>query len=141
MTTLQNLLHTCGVDENILVSQARGRCTDWEHWLTPVEEHRPTGEDPGYDDDFQRIREEVNKLSGIDTGLICQLAEKLLTDRCKDLRVITFYIWARLHQDGEAGLAQGLSCWPPCLNGLATACILCAPVAVNRLWSGWVVAV
>ncbi|WP_411749445.1 type VI secretion system protein TssA [Serratia marcescens] len=108
MTALQNLLHSCGVDENILMNQARGRCADWERWLMPVEEHRPTGEDPGYDDDFQRIREEVNKLSGIDTGLICQLAEKLLTDRCKDLRVITFYVWARLHQDGEAGLAQSI---------------------------------
>lgn len=108
MTALQNLLHTCGADENRLVNQARARCADWGRWLMPVEEHRPTGEDPGYDDDFQRIREEVNKLSGIDTGLICQLAEKLLTDRCKDLRVITFYVWARLHQDGEAGLAQGV---------------------------------
>ncbi|QUY50014.1 type VI secretion system protein TssA [Serratia plymuthica] len=108
MTALQSLLHTCGVDEDILVSQARARCADWARWLEPISDNEPTGEDPGYDDDFQHIREEVNKLSGIDTGLICQLAEKLLTDRCKDLRVITFYVWARLHQDGEAGLAQGV---------------------------------
>jgi type VI secretion system protein VasJ len=66
-------------------------------------------DDPGYDDDFQRIREEVNKISGVDTELICQLAEKLLTQTCKDLRVITFYVWARLQRDGETGLAEGVT--------------------------------
>lgn len=108
MVALQNVLHACGVDENTLLSQARARCADWERWLVPVQENQPTGDDPGYDDDFQRIREEVNKLSGIDTALICELAEKLLTTTCKDVRVIGFYAWARLHQDGEAGFAQGV---------------------------------
>lgn len=65
-------------------------------------------EDPGYDDDFQRIREEVNKLSSIDTGLICQLAEKVLNTVAKDVRVATYYCWARLHRDGETGFAEGL---------------------------------
>lgn len=108
MATLQNLLQACGADEKISLVQARARSADWERWLVPINDNEPTGEDPGYDDDFQRIREEVNKLSGIDTGLICQLAEKLLTGTCKDLRVITFYVWARLHQDGESGFAQGI---------------------------------
>ncbi|MCS5933174.1 type VI secretion system ImpA family N-terminal domain-containing protein [Klebsiella pneumoniae subsp. pneumoniae] len=26
----------------------------------------------------------------------------------KDIRIVTYYCWARLHQDGEAGLADGL---------------------------------
>lgn len=109
MTTLQQLRQACAAEENTLLEQARARSADWERWLAPINGTEPTGEDPGYDDDFQRIREEVNKLSGIDTGLICQLSEKLLTESSKDLRVITFYVWARLHQDGEAGLAQGLA--------------------------------
>lgn len=108
MATLQSVLQASGADESALLSSARLRSADWERWLIPISDAQPTGEDPGYDDDFQRIREEVNKLSGIDTALICELAEKLLTDTCKDLRVITFYIWARLHQDGESGLAQGI---------------------------------
>lgn len=108
MTTLHSMLHACGADENTLLNQARSRSAEWERWLSPVTSSQAVGDDPGYDDDFQRIREEVNKLSGIDTALICQLAEKLLTSVCKDLRVITFYIWARLHQDGESGLAQGV---------------------------------
>ena len=28
---------------------------------------------------------------------------------CKDVRVATYYLWARLHRDGEAGLADGLT--------------------------------
>lgn len=108
MTTLQNLISACGADAGPLMAQARLHTADWARWLEPVSDSEPTGGDPGYDDDFQRIREEVNKLSGIDTGLICTLGEKLLTGVSKDVRVITFYIWARLHQDGERGLAEGL---------------------------------
>ncbi|OAT23787.1 type VI secretion system protein TssA [Proteus myxofaciens] len=80
----------------------------WERWLLPITPELPTGEDPGYDDDFERMREEVNKLSGADTDLICTLAEKLITTVCKDVRVVTYYIWARLHRDGESGLADSL---------------------------------
>ncbi|MHA6673458.1 type VI secretion system protein TssA [Enterobacter mori] len=108
MATLQRLIQGCGTDETALLNGTRSPCTDRGSWLEPVSENEPAGEDPGYDDDFQRIREEINKLSGIDTGLICELAEKLLIGTCKDLRVIAFYIWARLHQDGESGFAEGI---------------------------------
>jgi len=108
MSTLQNLVAACHADHTQLRQQAQTRTENWQIWLVPINGTSPTGEDPGYDDDFQRIREEVNKLSGIDTGLICTLAEKLLTGIAKDIRVATYYCWARLHQDGEAGFAEGL---------------------------------
>ena len=108
MSTLHNLVAASQADENQQRQQAQTRTENWQPWLAPVSIASPTGEDPGYDDDFQRIREEVNKLSGIDTGLICTLAEKLLTTGAKDIRVATYYCWARLHQDGEAGFAEGL---------------------------------
>ncbi len=108
MDALQNLVVACQADETLLRQQAQSRMESWQSWLTPISEINPTGEDPGYDDDFQRIREEVNKLSGIDTGLICQLAEKVLNTVAKDVRVATYYCWARLHQDGETGFAEGL---------------------------------
>lgn len=108
MDTLQNLIAACQADETQLRKQAQARVESWQPWLVPVNETRATGEDPGYDDDFQRIREEVNKLSGIDTGLICTLAEKLLKTTAKDNRIATYYCWARLHQDGETGFAEGL---------------------------------
>ncbi|MFP2241282.1 type VI secretion system protein TssA [Pseudescherichia vulneris] len=108
MSTLQNLVAACQADETQLRQQTQVRMENWQPWLAPVTDTSPTGEDPGYDDDFQRIREEVNKLSGIDTGLICTLAEKLLTTTTKDIRIATYYCWARLHQDGETGFAEGL---------------------------------
>lgn len=108
MGTLSTLLMAAGCEKQTLIQQAQSRLSLWDNWLLPVTTDHPTGEDPGYDDDFQRMREEVNKISGVDTGLVCQSAEKLLTEVCKDTRVVTYYIWARLHRDGEAGLAEGL---------------------------------
>lgn len=108
MDALQNLVAACQADETLLRQQAQTHTENWQPWLAPISETCPAGEDPGYDDDFQRIREEVNKLSGIDTGLICTLAEKLMATAAKDIRVATYYCWARLHQDGETGFAEGL---------------------------------
>ena len=108
MSSLENLVAACQSDDTRLRQQAQVRTENWHPWLAPVNNTSSTGEDPGYDDDFQRIREEVNKLSGTDTGLICTLAEKLLTSTAKDIRIATYYCWARLNQDGETGFAEGL---------------------------------
>lgn len=62
---------------------ARTQAALWQTWLLPVTADTPVGEDPGYHDDFLRIRDEMNKLSGADTGLICQLAESLLLTQAK----------------------------------------------------------
>jgi type VI secretion system protein VasJ len=109
MTTLNTLLNLCGEEPQTLMQHMQDALDLWESWLVPISEPRPTGEDIGYDDDFQLIREEVNKLSGINSELICTLAEKLLVQSSKDIRVAAFYVWARLQQDGEAGFIQGLS--------------------------------
>jgi type VI secretion system protein VasJ len=108
MTTLQNLVAACHAEGSHLTQQALTHIEHWKNWLIPINEENPTGEDPGYHDDFQHLREEVNQLSGIDTHLMGELAEKLLTHTSKDIRVVTYYVWARLHQDGEVGLAEGL---------------------------------
>jgi type VI secretion system protein VasJ len=80
----------------------------WQNWLAPLSESNPTGDDPAYEDDFQAMRDEINKLSGMDADLLCQIAETLLCENVKDIRVITWYILARLVNDGEKGLAEGL---------------------------------
>lgn len=111
MSALKRLLaaSTASPDEQQqLMEQAQTQTTLWKNWLLPISAANPGGEDPGYDDDFQRMREEVNKLSGAQTDLIIELAEKLLITICKDVRVVTYYTWARLYQDGEPGLADGL---------------------------------
>lgn len=109
MPSLNTLLNACHAEQTSLAQQAQLQIPLWEKWLAPVSVSQPAGEDPGYDDDFQQMREEVNKLSGANTALVCDLAEKLLTSTCKDVRVATYYIWARLHTDGEAGLADGMA--------------------------------
>jgi type VI secretion system protein VasJ len=115
MSTLQNLVAACQADETSCEAGA-GTHESWQPWLAPVSDTRPTGEDPGYDDDFQRIREEVNKLSGIDTGLICTLAEKLLTTTAKDIRIATYYCWARCTRTAKPALPKGLNCWRDCCS-------------------------
>lgn len=108
MSTLNALLSACQSEETPLLAATLERVAQWEGWLQPLSEASPVGDDPGYDDDFQQMREEVNKLSGADTELICRLAEKLLTGTAKDIRVATYYCWAKLRRGGEQGLAEGL---------------------------------
>lgn len=108
MAILNALLNACHGNRAELLYQAQQQILDWETWLAPVTPDSPVGSDPGYDDAFLQMREEVNKLSGADTALVCELAEKLLITVSKDVRIATYYLWARLHRDGEAGLAEGL---------------------------------
>jgi len=105
--SLQGLISTC-LDGQDAVALARTQAARWEAWLLPISKAAPAGEDPGYDDDFQHMREEVNKLSGANVERVIELAEQLLKQRCKDLRIATYYLWARTQRDGEAGLADGL---------------------------------
>lgn len=108
MSSLHALLSACQAEQEPLLQQTCERVALWDNWLLPVSGTSPAGEDPGYDDDFQQMREEVNKLTGADTELVCRLAEKLLTTTAKDIRVATYYCWAKLHREGENGLADGL---------------------------------
>ena len=79
---LQKLTRSCFADRDALDS-ARTQAALWQTWLLPVTADTPVGEDPGYHDDFLRIRDEMNKLSGADTDLPCQLAEYPLLARAK----------------------------------------------------------
>ena len=42
----------------------------WQEWLEPVSDGHPCGEDVAYADDFEAIKIELAKLSGIDCRLI-----------------------------------------------------------------------
>lgn len=106
--SLASLLESCFAGRDAVL-QGRQQGAAWESWLAPISEQHPAGKDPAYTDDFQRMREEVDKLSGGNAEHVVHLAQMLFKETCKDLRVVTYYIWARLHKDGEAGLADGLS--------------------------------
>lgn len=111
MSSPQALLSACATnqeEQQRLIDNASGTLSLWDNWLKPVSPETETGDDPAYDDNFQLMREEINKLSGTDPALLCTLAEKILCESAKDIRVVTWYIQARLSRDGEKGLAEGL---------------------------------
>ncbi|MET3449709.1 type VI secretion system protein TssA [Ralstonia sp. 1138] len=87
---------------------ARARLDAWEAWLQPLAGEASVGRDPGYEDVFFALREETQKLSGIDDGLIVRSCEQLIKDTGKDLRLASYYALARLRLDGPAGFADGL---------------------------------
>ncbi len=87
---------------------ARARLDAWSAWLQPLAGDAGVGRDPGYEDAFFEVREETQKLSGIDDGLIVRSCEQLLKETGKDLRLAGYYAFARLRQDGPAGFADGL---------------------------------
>jgi type VI secretion system protein VasJ len=83
----------------------------WDSWLQPLSGSSPAGEDPAMTMTSSRCaRRSTN--SGADTELICRLAEKQLTTTAKDIRVATYYCWAKLHREGERGWLKDLNCWP-----------------------------
>ena len=136
--SLQGLRTTCLGDRDAL-ALGREQAGRWDAWLQPVSQQLPTGDDPSYDDDFQCLREEVNKLSGADTEQVICLGEKLLTHRCKDLRVATYYLWARLQRDGEAGLADGLALLAAMVARFGTALLPARPTS-RKLALEWLTA-
>ncbi|MBM1021659.1 type VI secretion system protein TssA [Enterobacter cloacae] len=111
MATAKALLALCVPDDaqqSALLARQQGSLTQWDNWLKPLTDGDGAGEDPAYDDDFQLMREEINKLSGTDSEKLNQLAEKILCYTARDLRVVTWYIFARLQLEGESGLCEGL---------------------------------
>ncbi|KVU06636.1 type VI secretion protein [Burkholderia ubonensis] len=87
---------------------ARSRLDAWNAWLLPLAGDAGVGRDPGYEDVFFELREETQKLSGIDDGLIVRACEQLFKETGKDLRLAGYYAFARLRQDGPSGFADGL---------------------------------
>lgn len=86
----------------------RERIDTWADWLEPLPVADGIGRDPGYEDAFFAIKDELTKLSGIDDALIACSCEQLLKETGKDLRLAAYYTFARLRQDGTAGFADGL---------------------------------
>ncbi len=86
----------------------RSRLDTWSAWLQPLPGESGVGRDPGYEDAFFALKDETNKLSGIDDALIVGSCEQLLKETGKDLRVVGYYAGARLRQDGPGGFADGL---------------------------------
>jgi type VI secretion system protein VasJ len=93
------------------------RIDSWAAWLEPLpggvssgsmSDVKGVGRDPGYEDAFFTVKDEVTKLSEIDDALIVRSCEQLIKEVGKDLRLAGYYAFARVRQDGTAGFADGL---------------------------------
>jgi len=132
MSSPEELLNTCAAsleERQRLISRANDALSLWDSWLHPFTSGPETGDDPAYDDNFQLMREEINKLSGVDSALLCELARKCLCECAKDVRVVTWYVQARLSRDGEKGLSEGLLLLVAMLSRYGQACHPQRPVA------------
>jgi len=85
---------------------ARSKQAGWEPWMVPIRPDAPVGDDPGYDDDFLAIKDEVAKLSDIDDSLIVESTERLLKTGAKDVRLAVYYAYGRMRRDGAEGVAS-----------------------------------
>lgn len=132
MSSPEDLLTACATrqeERQRLISRANDALSLWDNWLHPFTSGAETGDDPAYDDNFQLMREEINKLSGTDSALLCELAQKCLCECAKDIRVVTWYVQARLSRDGEKGLSEGLLLLVAMLTRYGQACHPRRPVA------------
>lgn len=86
---------------------ARSTQTRWEPWLKPIRPDAVVGDDPGYDDDFLAIKEEVAKLSDVNDTWIVESAERLLKEAAKDVRLAVYYVYGRMRRDGADGIGDG----------------------------------
>ncbi|KWK47909.1 type VI secretion protein [Burkholderia stagnalis] len=105
--TLANFVKTL-VGGNRDDSLGQPRFDAWDAWLQPLAGDSGVGRDPGYEDAFFELRDETQKLSGIDDGLIVRSCEQLMKETGKDLRLAGYFAFARLRQDGPAGFADAL---------------------------------
>ena len=62
----------------------RVRLDAWESWLLPLAGDGGVGRDPGYEDLFFALREETQKLSGIDNGRIARSCCNQHQRHCQD---------------------------------------------------------
>lgn len=82
--------------------------SDWLSGLTAPLPETACGEDPRYLDAFQQVKEEIDKLRGVNYEMILLSCRDLLTRVTKDLRLGGYHMLAATYVEGLPGLADGL---------------------------------
>lgn len=87
----------------------------FQAWVDPLGEASPCGEDIGFSDEFESLREEVEKSvslhqgRGTDWPLVLRMATQLLGGRSKDLWVLCYGVMAAYETQGTMCCAAALS--------------------------------
>lgn len=77
---------------------------------TPISEGKPTGDDVRYDDAFQELKSEIDRIGSaatdIDYDRILELSRKILREKSKDLNTAGYLIVGLSRTEGVKGLAE-----------------------------------
>ena len=79
----------------------------------PIQGGEPAGKDIRYEADFEAVQAELAKMevdgpNAVNWSMLQRESQRLLTERSKDLLIGAYYTLACFHNDGLAGLANGL---------------------------------
>lgn len=96
--------------------------SDWLQNIASPLKKTSCGEDPRYLDEFQHIKEELDKLRDVDYPMIMDTCRALLTKTTKDLRVAGYLIVASAYIDGLPGLLDSLKAYRALLNNFWEDC-------------------
>ncbi len=76
----------------------------------PISEDQPAGESVTYDDDFQRLKTQINEIGSAsgeaDYDTITKLARRILTEKSKDLRAAGYLVIGEARLNGPEGMAE-----------------------------------
>jgi type VI secretion system protein VasJ len=72
---------------------------------------QPCGEDPRYINDFQDVKEEIDKLRDVDYASVLITCRNLLAQVTKDLRVAGYYLMGATYVNGLPGLMEALQAY------------------------------
>jgi type VI secretion system protein VasJ len=82
-----------------------------ESILAPISDKEPVGVDVTYEDSFQQLKAEINKIGsasgGADFDRIVELAMRILKDQSKDLNAASYLALGLCRVDGWKGIAEG----------------------------------
>ncbi len=95
-----------GVEE--VLSETRARLAPL---LAPINDG--VGDDPSYDESFESIKTEIDKVNSIEGGstdwsAVAHFAEQILTERSKDFRIALYYFASSVQKRQLDGLVDGL---------------------------------
>jgi len=76
---------------------------------SPIAGDNPFGVDARYDLDFDRLKNEMEKLSGIDLDTVESLATKILTEKSKDVRAMGWLAYVMTRRNDVGWLADVIS--------------------------------
>lgn len=102
--------------------QTTQAAADWLSGIGTPLMGTPCGEDPRYLDEFQRIKEELDKLRDVDYAMVMATCRELLTRTTKDLRVAGYLLVAAVYVDGLPGLLDSLKAYRSLLDNFWDAC-------------------